>query len=100
MAGRSPRNVKKRPGAKLMDRAVLDRSGGTPRKHKPDVLDIAARRAYAGPDVHRPFPSRLVGGPADGQTPDANEFKFSFFERSQFVGSFKTLQDCFECRHT
>ena len=100
MAGRSARNVKERPGAKFMDRAVLHRSGCTTRKHKPDMLDIAARRAYAGSDVQRPFPSRLVCGTADGQTPDANEFKFPFFERSQFVGSFKTLQNCFECRHT
>ena len=39
-------------------------------------------------------PAQLVRGTADGHAPNANEFDFSFFERSHFVGLSKTLQNC------
>jgi hypothetical protein len=55
------------------------------------MFDVAARRTYAGADVHGPLPSGLVRGAADGHASNANEFEFSFFECPHFVGLFKTL---------
>src|SRR6202043_264546 len=58
------------------------------------MLDVAAQRADARPDVNGPPPSGLVGGAANGHTSDANEFKSSFFKGPHFVGLFKTPQNC------
>ncbi len=63
------------------------------------MLDVAARRAQAGPYVNGPLPSGLVRGAADGHAPDANDFESSFFEHSYLVGLFKTLQNCLKHRH-
>src|SRR6266849_2137700 len=99
VTGRSGWNIKEHSGAEFVDRAVLHRSSGTSGEHHPNMLDVAARRAHAGPDVNGPLPSRLVRGAADGHTSDANEFEFSFFERSYLVGLFKTFQNCLKHRH-
>src|SRR6202453_3685315 len=63
------------------------------------MLDVAARRADGGTDVNRPFPSGLVGGAADGHAAYMNEFEFSLFERSDFIGFFKTFENCLKHRH-
>ena len=44
-----------------MDRAILHRSRGTAEEHPPNVLDVAALRTHAGPDVNGPPPSELAG---------------------------------------
>src|SRR5713226_2954483 len=99
VTGRSGWNIKEHSGAEFVDRAVLHRSSGTSGEHHPNMLDVAARRAHAGPDVNGPLPSGLVRGAADGHASDANEFEFSFFERSYLVGLFKTLQNCLKHGH-
>jgi hypothetical protein len=44
-----------------VDRAILHRSRGTAGEHQPNVLDVAALRTHAGPDVNGPLPSELAG---------------------------------------
>src|SRR5208282_1315197 len=61
VAGRSGWNVEEHAGAEFVVRAVLHRSGGTAGEHHPNMLDVAARRPDAGPDVNGPLPSGLVG---------------------------------------
>src|SRR5260370_41069621 len=63
------------------------------------MLDVAARCPYARPDMNGPLPSGLVRGTADGHAPDANQFKFSFFEHSYFVRLLKALQNCLKHGH-
>src|SRR5260370_1040191 len=99
VTGRSGWNVKENAGAEFVDRAVLHRSSGTSGEHHPNMLDVAARRAHAGPDVNGPLPSGLVRGAADGHASDANEFEFSFFERSYLVGLLKALKNCLKHGH-
>src|ERR1700722_8016516 len=99
VTGRPGWNVKERPGAEFVDRTVVHRRCSTTGKHQPHVLNVTARRPDARPDVKGPLPSRLVCGPANGHAPDADEFEFSFFERSHLVGLFKTLQNRFDVRH-
>src|ERR1700674_2139053 len=99
VTGRSGWNVKEHAGAEFVDRAILHRSRGTAGEHQPNMLDVAARRTHAGPDVNRPLPAGLVCGTADGRAPDADQFKFSFFEHSYFVRLLKALQNCLNHRH-
>jgi hypothetical protein len=84
---------KEHAGAEFMNgaRAVLCRGRGAAGEHESNMLDVATRRAHAGADVDRPLPSRLVGGAADRHASYADQFEFSFFEHSHFVGLFKTL---------
>src|ERR1700691_4803278 len=63
------------------------------------MLDVAARRADSGTDVNRPFPPGLVGGAAYGHAANMNEFEFSLFERSDFIGFFKTFENCLKHGH-
>ena len=99
VTGRSMWNVEERAGAEFVDGAVIHRRSGTARENQTDVLDVAARSAYAGPDMNGPFPSWLVRGAADGHAPDANEFEFSFLEGLYLVGLFETFQNRFQRRH-
>src|SRR5260370_31286249 len=100
VTGRSGWNIKEHSGAEFVDRAVLHRSRGTSGEHHPNMLDVAARRAHARPDMNGPLPSGLVRRTADGHAPDANQLKFSFFEHSYFVRLLKALQNCLKHRHT
>src|SRR5260370_14621331 len=99
VTGRSGWNIKEHSGAEFVDRAVLHRSRGTSGEHHPNMLDVAARRAHARPDMNGPLPSGLVRGTADGHAPDANQLKFSFFEHSYFVRLLKALQNCLKHLH-
>src|SRR6266853_5783306 len=92
VTGRSGWNIKEHPSAKFVDRAVLHRSRGTAGEHQPHMLDVAARRTHAGPDVNGPLPSWLVGGAADGHAPDANEFEFPFSNVRTSSGSSKRFR--------
>jgi hypothetical protein len=98
--GRAGWNIKEHPGAEFMDGAILHRGSGASRNHEAHMLHMAPRRAHAGTDVDGPLPSRLVGGTADGHSPDVNEFEFPFFESSNLVGLFETLQNCLQLRHS
>ena len=60
MTGRPGWNVKEHAGAQFVDRAILHRSRGTAGEHQPNVLDVAALRTHAGPDVNGPLPSELA----------------------------------------
>src|ERR1022692_4688376 len=51
VTGRPGWNVKEHAGAEFVDRAVIHRSRGTAGEDQPHVLDVAARRAHAGPDM-------------------------------------------------
>jgi hypothetical protein len=93
VAGRAGWDVEERAGAKFVDGAVFHRGGGATGDDEPNVLDVTARRANAGPDVEGPLPTGLIGGATDGHTADANKFKLAFFEDPNFVGFFKTLQN-------
>src|SRR5260370_27158635 len=99
VTGRSGWNIKEHSGAEFVDRAVLHRSSGTSDEFLPTMFYVAARRANAGPDVNGPLPSGLVRGAADGHASDANEFEFSFFERSYLVGLLKALKNYLKHRH-
>jgi hypothetical protein len=100
VTGRSGWNVKQHPGAEFVNRAVLHRSRGATGDDQPYVLDIAAGRAHAGAHVNRPLPSRLISSATDGHPADVNDFEFSFFECSYFVGLFKPLQNYFKHQQT
>ena len=65
-----------------------------PKSTSPTCSTLQRDAPHGGPDVNGPLPSGLVRGAADGHASDANEFEFSFFERSYLVGLFKTLQNC------
>ena len=79
-------NVKDLTGTKLDDRAVVERGGGRPGQHEPDVFDCAAGRTDSWTDVLGPFPSRLVGRAADRQAADVDELELALDEHAGFVG--------------
>src|ERR1700685_550681 len=99
VTGRSGRDVKKHPLAEFVNRTVFHRSRCATGKHQTYMLDVAARRANQRTDVNRPLPARLVSGTSDGHAPDANEFEFSFLERSHLIGLFEPLQHRLKDRH-
>jgi hypothetical protein len=91
VAGRAGGNVEERAGAEFVDGAVVEGGGGAAGEDQADVFDVAARGTNRGADVQGPLPAGLVGGAADGDAADADEFEFSFFEDADFVGGFETL---------
>ena len=93
MAGRSGWNIKKRTGAEFLDGAVFLSGSGAAGEHHADMLHVAAGGAHRRPHMDGPFPSRLIGGPADGHAADADEFEFSFFKCAYFIRFFKAFQN-------
>src|ERR1700726_3900031 len=93
VTGRPGWNVKESAGAEFMNRAVFHGSSRAAGEHHANVFDVAARGAHTRSDMHGPFPSRLIRSAADGHAADADEFKFSFFECSYFIGLFEMFQN-------
>jgi hypothetical protein len=98
VTGRSRWNVEEHAGTELVDFAVLHHGSCTTGEHQLNMLDAAAPCAHAGSYVNGPLPSGLVCGGADGRASDANDFEFSFFERSYLVWLFKAFQNCLKHR--
>ena len=85
--------MKENTRSQFVDCAILHRSRSTPGEHETHVLHVTAGSPYCGSDVDGPFPSRLVGGAANGHAADMHDFEFPFFEGAHFIGIFETLQD-------
>ena len=99
VAGRSGRYVKERAGTEFVDDTIVHRSGGATGKNQPNMLGVAARRSYSWAHVRGPLPSGLVSGAANGHAADVDDLELALFECADFIGSFETLQDCFEQSH-
>src|SRR4030095_16290881 len=56
------------------------------------MFDLTERCACQWTYILRPFPPRLVGGPAYTQTTDVHNLKLTFVENAHFIRSFKPFQ--------
>src|SRR5207245_10862809 len=59
------RDVEHVSGLHLNHSAVIHRRRRPPRNHYPHVFHVAALRSCRPAHMHRPFPARLVGRPAN-----------------------------------
>src|SRR5438477_5197099 len=59
--------------------------------NQPDMLHLAQGRTGCSSNVFRPFPSRLIIGPANRHRSDPYGFEFSFFECAHFIRLPETL---------
>src|SRR5882672_1209572 len=62
------------------------------------MFHLAHGCASCSPDIHRPFPSRLIGCPSNRHTANLDELELSFRECTGFVRLIKSLQDYIQHR--
>jgi hypothetical protein len=93
VTGGAGRNIEESAGGKFANGAAFDGRSRTAGKCQAHVLDVAARGTHAGADVDGPSPAGLIGGAADGEAANPNDFEFSFIEGSDFIGLIKSLQN-------
>src|SRR5438552_950182 len=86
-------------GAHLEHAAVAHRRGGAARYDHAHVLDHARTLAERAADVDRPFPTRLIGGAADGHAADAHQLEAAEGELAHFIGRVEAFQNDVEVRH-
>jgi hypothetical protein len=91
--GWARRDVEEGARAEFVYGAVFHGGSGRAGEDQTNVLDVAARGTYGGAYVEGPLPAGLVGGTADGQAPDADDFENAFFEGADFIRGFETFED-------
>ncbi len=57
------------------------------------MFDLASAFTEFGADVFGPLPAWLVGGAADGEAADVDEFEASFDELPHFIGRGEAFED-------
>lgn len=90
---RSRRNVEQLTCAKLNDSTILESSRRCPREDKPDVLDVAVRRADGWPNVPAPAPAGLVDRATDGNPANMDDLETAILEVANFVWCVESLQN-------
>ena len=84
-------HVKDVASAHFDDTSVIHSSGGTPRYHHANMLNLARSRACGGADVDRPAPSGLVDRSPDGDTSQAHNLESTFLVFAYLVRFFELL---------
>src|SRR5882724_6330724 len=86
-------NVEDITGTHFNDAAVLHCSGRLARHDHTNMLHVAHGRPECSPNIHRPFPSWLIGSSANCHAANLDQLELSFRKCSDLIRLLKTLQN-------
>src|SRR6266496_240043 len=87
------RDVEDIAGTHLEHAAIVHRRGGAARDDHSHMLDLTRLLPEWRADMHRPFPSRLIGRAADGHAAYAHQLEAAERELAHFIGRVEALQN-------